>query len=172
MKKLSIFIILSLCFGFFSCKKLTAFKIHNSSDISIPSSPVAGLVNTPPVPVTSSANSSFQANGTDASHVKEIKLDQLSLTMKSAGDNFDFVDKIHLYISAPGLQQKEIAYLDPVPHNGSLKIDLTSTGVVLDDYVKKDSYSISVATTTNAIKTQDVNMTADMTFSVRATLHK
>jgi hypothetical protein len=173
MKNLSIIIILGLSIGFLGCKKLTTFKIHQSVNISIPASGIGSVPNMPTVPVQSSSQSSFKSNGTDASHVKEIKLEKLSLTIiNSTTQNFDFLSAIHIYISAPGVAEQEIAYLDPVPLNGSTVLDLTSTSILLDDYIKSDSYSIRTAATTRSINNVPVDIRADMTFSVRATLHK
>jgi hypothetical protein len=171
MKYLSIILIAGLSFGFFSCKKLTTFEIKNSVDLTIPASTPIGVVNTPVVPVQSSSQANFQNQGTDASHIKEIKLKSCALTITS-GQNFDFVDKIHVYISASGVPEQEVAYLDPVPHDGSAAIQLVATGILLDDYIKKDSYNIRTATTTNTLTNSQVDMRADMVFSVRATIHK
>jgi hypothetical protein len=173
MKKLSLFIILVLCFGFFSCKKLTTFEIKNSTQFTIPSAGGVGILGNTAPPVPTSSQTAFQNKGTDASHIKEIKLKKLSLTITSpSGQNFNFLDKVHIYISAAGLAEQEIANLDPVPFNGSASIDLNTTGIVLDDYVKKDTYNLRIAAETNSITTQNVDITADMTFSVRATIHK
>jgi hypothetical protein len=172
MKYFSIIIILGLSLGFFSCKKLTTFEIKNSVDMSIPASGVGGLLKPPAVSVPSSSQSNFQNNGTDASHVKEIKLKSCTLTITTSGQNFDFVDKIHIYISASGVAEQEVAYLDPVPHNASTAIQLTATGILLDDYIKKDTYNIRTETTTNTVGNPQVDIRADMVFSVQATIHK
>jgi hypothetical protein len=173
MKKLSLFVILGLCLGFFSCKKLTTFEIKNSTQFTIPSAGGVGVLGNTSPPVPTSSQATFNNKGTDASHIKEIKLKQLSLTITSpSGQNFNFLNNVHIYISASGLAEQEIAYLDPVPSNGSVKIDLTPTGIILDDYVKSDAYNLRISSGTNALTTQNVDITADMTFSVRATLHK
>jgi hypothetical protein len=168
MKKLLILLIAALSFA--GCKKvhLTTFNVDNSASFTIPASTPIGLFN---IPVTTSSQSSFQQQGTDASHLQNVSLEKLSLTITNPTTrNFDFLDKAHIYISASGQSEQEIAYLDPVAHNGSVTISLNTTGIELVNYIKQDNYSLRISTTTNQILTQDVTIRADMTFKVKAKL--
>jgi hypothetical protein len=169
MRKLLIPMLLWLSLA--GCKKihLTTFNINNSTEFTVPAATPIGIFSSVPVP--SSSQNSFQQQGTDASHLQEVSLDKLSLTVKNpAGKSFDFLDKIHIYISASGQPEQEIAYLDPIPHNGALTITLNTTGVELVEYIKQDTYNLRISTATNQILNQDVTIRADMTFRVKAKL--
>ncbi|MFL5729386.1 MAG: hypothetical protein ACJ75J_07850 [Cytophagaceae bacterium] len=170
MKKL--LIILCAILAFSSCKKihLTTFNAGTTQYFTVPAATPIGVFNT--LPVQTSSQNSFQSQGIDVSHIKEASLDKMSLTITSPGESFDFVDKIHIYISASGQAEQELAYLDPIPHTGLVSIDLKTTGIDLVEYIKQDSYYLRIATTTNQIVNQDVNMRADMTFKVKAKLIK
>lgn len=168
MRKLLIILFTALSFA--GCKKihLTTFDVNNSTSFTVPAQTPIGPFN---VPVTTSSQSNFQQQGTDASHLQEVSLNKLSLTITSpANKTFDFLDKIHIYISASGQAEQELAYLDPILHNGAVTINLNPTGIALVDYIKQDSYSLKISTTTNQLLTQDVTIRADMNFKVKAKL--
>jgi hypothetical protein len=168
MRKL--LIVLFAIFSLMGCKKvhLTTFNITNSTEFVVPSATPIGIFS---LPVQTSSQNSFSSQGTDASHLQEVSLDKLSLTITSpTNQTFDFLDKVHIYISATGQTEQEIAYLDPIPHNGAVAIDLTTTGIALVEYIKQNTYSLRISTTTNRLLTQDVKIKADMTFKVKAKL--
>jgi hypothetical protein len=154
---------------FSGCRKLTEFNIKNSMEFVIPKTAVIGV----PLPtsnVPTSSNFEFQNNGTDAKHVQDVKLDALTLSIKSpASQTFNFLNSIRVYISADGLQEIEIAYLESIPTSVQ-SIYLTTTGVKLDAYLKKDSYSLRIKAVTDEQLYEDVTMKADMVFHVRAKL--
>ena len=100
-----------------SCKKLTEFTITNTSNFMVNSTT---SVNTPITiltpPVTTNSQYAFSSNQTDANHVKQITLQQLSLTITNpTGQNFDFLQSVKLSISASGLTDQEVAYNNNVP---------------------------------------------------------
>jgi len=164
MKNLS-FLIIALLF-FTSCKKFGTFTIDGSSEFTVPALTPVGVFS---VPVQTSSQSSFQAKGTDAKHLKEVHLEKITLTITNpTSRNFDFLDKVHIYISADGVAEQELAYLDPIPQTGLVSIDLTTTGIELVEFIKKETYKLRISTTTNAIINQDVTMRADMTFRIKA----
>jgi hypothetical protein len=166
MRKLSIFIIATVLLT--GCKKLGTFTFTADTDFTVPALTPIGVFS---VPVQTSSQSSFKAQGTDAKHLKEVHLEKISLTITNpTTGNFDFLDKVHIYISASGVAEQEVAFLDPVPQNGSVTIDLNTTGIELVEYIKQETYSLRISTTTNQIINQDVTMKANMTFRVKAKL--
>jgi hypothetical protein len=166
MRKLSVFVIAALLLT--GCKKLGTFTITGSTEFTVPALTPIGVFS---VPVQTSSQSSFQAQGTDAKHLKEVHLEKISLTITDPpSGNFNFLDKVHIYISASGVAEQEVAFLDPIPQNGSVTIDLNTTGIELVEYIKQETYNLRISTTTNQIINQDVTMKADMTFRVKAKL--
>jgi hypothetical protein len=103
--------------------------------------------------------------------LKEVQLEKISLSITNpiSGD-FDFLDNIHIYISADGVAEKELAYLDPIPHNGAHVIDLSTTGIELVEYIKQETYNLRISAATNQIINQEVTIKTDMTFRVKAKL--
>ncbi|HXA02123.1 MAG TPA: hypothetical protein VNW99_09050 [Cytophagaceae bacterium] len=165
MRKLLILLLIIVSLA--GCKKihLTTFNITNSTEFVIPAATPVGLFS---LPVQTSSQNSFKSQGTDASHLKEVSLDKLSLTITNpTNQNFNFLDKIHIYISASGQAEQEIAYLDPIPHNGSVTINLNTTGIALVEYIKQDIYTLRISTSTNQVLTQNITIKADMTFKIK-----
>jgi hypothetical protein len=160
-------IILTAC----NTDSLFNFNIQNKTNIVIPS---AIGVNTPfsiaTPDITTSSNSEFQNNNTSADKVKDITLSNLSLTIKSPqGKSFSFLKTITIYISAQGLSEKKLAYKENISETGYLVV-LTSTNEKLDEYIKKDKYSIRTEVTTDETLVQDVQVEAAMVFKVTAGL--
>lgn len=167
--KYYLFVLISVSMLFSGCRKLTEFKIKNSTEFVIPKTAVIG-VSLPTSPVPTTSNFEFRNNGTDAKHIQDIKLDALTLSIKSpASQTFDFLNSIRVYISADGLQEIELAYLENIPTSVQT-IYLSTTGAKLDAYLKKDSYSLRVKAVTDEQLYEDVTMKADMVFHVRAKL--
>jgi hypothetical protein len=168
------FVLLAFAIVFSGCKKirkLTYFNISQSTEFTIPSANI-GVVNIPTVPVSNDAQYQFKSNGTETKYVEEIKLSSLSMNIVSpASQNFNFLNSIKIYISAPGITEKLLAYQDNVPMDVQT-FPLTTTGEVLDPYLKADSYNLRVETVTDEILTQDVKVKTDMVFRVRAKVLK
>lgn len=154
-----------------SCKKLTEFKIHEQSEFVVPGTAIIGPPILDTMQISSSSTYQFASNGTDAKHVEEVKLDKLTLTITNPpGKTFSFLNSVRIFISADGLPEQEIAYLTNIPASAGNSIELITTGVVLDAYIKKENYSLRVATVTDELLNEDVTIRADMTFNVRAKL--
>lgn len=153
------------------CRKMTEFKIHDSAEFVVPSTAVAFVPVLSTMEVTTSSSYEFKNNGTDAKHVKEVKLDKVSLTItQPSGEDFSFLNSIHIYISASGLPEVELAYLDDIPSTAGNMLDLITTGATLDAYLKKDGYQLRVQTVTDETFTENITIRSDMTFNVRAKL--
>ena len=155
-----------------SCKKITEFRIKDSSEFTVPKTASLGVplfIDT--MSVSTSSAFEFKSNGTDTKHIKNIRLDQLRLTITNpSGQTFSFLESIHLYIYAEGLPEVEIAYLDNIPNTVGNTIDLVTTGAELDEYIKKDAYKLRVKTETDELLSQDVTIQSEMSFLVRAKL--
>jgi len=167
-------IVLSIILSLFSCKKISdllTFSISDQSSFTVNSyspvnSPIAII--TPPVQTNSSKE--FENNKTSAKLVKDIRLENLTLSTTSpSGQTFDFLQSIHIYISTNSTNEIEIAYLDSV-QPGSDKISLIPTEAKLDEYIKSSSYTLRTEVTTKEILTHDVTINIDSKFQVTANL--
>lgn len=153
-------------------RKLTYFNYSQSVEFTIPSVNAPGQIAIPTPPTKSNAQTSFQNNGTETKYVQEVKLNSMTLsTEKPAGQNFNFLNSIHIFISAPGQNDTLLAYRDSVPL-GVTQFPLQTTGTLLDPYVEADTYTIRVETVTDEVLTYDVKIKADMVFRVRANVLK
>lgn len=167
MNRNIIYLLLLISILFSSCKKITEFKVRDSSEFTIPGAGVPLFVDT--MSVSTSSNYEFQTNGTDPKHIKDIRLSELKLTITNPStQTFRFLKSIHLYMYADGLPEVEIAYIDDIPNTVGSSIDLNTTGAELDEYIKKDAYKLRVKTETDELISQDVDIRSDMTFLVRA----
>lgn len=158
MKKhiLLVTILLSTIF-FSSCDKLTQFDIDYETEATIQSSsPINLPFNIITPEITSNSTSTFESNNTRKDLVEEILLKQLDMeiTSPSNGD-FSFVNEIHIYLKADGLEDVEIAYIEDIPDNVGNKISLTPVCKDFKEYIKKDQFQISIDVTTDEVITQD-----------------
>ena len=159
-----------LCIILFAgCKKISEFRVSDSANITIPQTVSVGTPFAATTPVTTSTSYELEAQGGDIKHVKEIKLEKLTMTITDPpAKTFGFLNSIHISILADGLPEKEIAYLDNISSSVGNSIELITNGEVLDEYIKKDNYELKVKTVTDEIITQSVTIKTDMTFFVRA----
>lgn len=163
-----------------ACKKLKEevvgnFEITNSSKFTVPATTVVGVdaafLDTMP-PVSTTSKISFDQHGTSSDKIEEVKLKALNVSIDlPSTENFDFLRSIHLYVTAPGQPKLEIAYLDNVPTNVQ-SIDLIPTDQRMDAYIKQDSYEMTVDAKIRSTTKKAIDMTAKMTFNVKAKLLK
>ena len=171
MKK-ALLLPLAFLLVFTGCKKiqqLLTFYIEDSQSIRIPATPLFGTVaSLTPLTVTNKSEESFKNNNTRADMVKDVTLNRLALTVTDpTGQNFDFLQKIEIYIGTNANDQIRLAYLDQVPR-GVSSIELTPTNEKLDAYLKAPSYMLSTKVTTSRALAQDVTIRADSRFKVTA----
>ncbi len=87
-----------------------------------------------------------------------------------AGEDFSFLESISLFISAEGLNETKIAWKDPVPDPVGGKIDLDVSGEDLQEYIKKESFSLRISTTTDELLSEDHVIKVTCNFFVDAKL--
>ena len=172
MKKALLLAPLALLLVFTGCKKiqqLLTFYIEDSQNIRIPATPLFGsVVALTPLTVATKSEDSFKNNNTRADLVKNVSLNKLSLTITDpSGQNFDFLQKIEIYISTNANDQIRLAYLDQVPR-GVSNIELISTDAKLDSYLKASSYTLTTKVQTSQAIARDITVRADSRFKVTA----
>jgi hypothetical protein len=156
-----------------SCDKLdelTKFDLAYDSMVEIKSSANLNLpfdVFTPDVETNS--ESEFEVNDTRKDLVEEIRLTKLSLNITSLNNqDFTFLESIEVFLSAEGLQEIRIAYIEDVPDTTGNSISLNLEDMDLKDYIKKDKVNLRLNTVTDKVLTNDVSITVQSIFFVDA----
>ena len=169
LKKLfSLVIVISVATACEDVQDLLSFHFSDRTQIQIQSP--AGLnlpveVSTPSV--TSSSQQQFQNNNTKAELVRDVKLEQLKLTLLNpTGKTFSFLKNITIFISSDEANEIELASLDNVPSSGT--IELTPTTEKLDVYAKSSTYTLRTQVTTDETLTEDIDVQVDLKFRVTA----
>ncbi len=166
------FLLLTLIFSQ-SCKeldKLTQFTISTDSEATIPATLGINIpidIWTPDIPTNS--ESEFESNNTAKNLVEHITLKSLSIEITSPESaTFDFLKNIEIYISAEGLDEKKIAWMEDIPKTGLRKIDLETSSDDLQEYIKKDTYKLRTKTVTRELISQDTDIKIHSVFWVDA----
>ena len=145
----------------FTISHETNFTIANSAPLNLPVE-----LQTPDV--TTNSSQEFGNHDTKAELVKDVKLEQVKLTITDpTGKTFSFLKSIHVYISTNSSNEIELAYLDDIASTAST-LDLTTTDKKLDEYVKASSYKIRTKIVTKETLTQDVDIKMNLKFKVTA----
>ena len=157
-----------------ACKEiedLLTFTVSNDCSVTINAwTPVTIPLDLTTPAVTTNSSQQFQNNNSDASHVEDIRLSQLTLTITSPeGKTFSFLQSVKIYISTSSSDEIELAYLDNVPSNATT-IQLIPTTSKLDAYVKSSSYSLRTEVVTQETLNQNVDIDVFSKFKVTAKL--
>lgn len=149
--------------------KLLTFTISNETSFKINSGlPFNSPFEVPTPDVTTNSTSEFSNNKTKAELVKDVKLDELKLSISTPSDKtFSFLKSVHLYISTNDSDEIELAFLDNISSSAKT-INLTCTSQKLDKYIKASSYKIRTSVTTKETLTQETTVKANMKFKVTA----
>lgn len=173
MKNLSNILLIGFTFALAaSCNKiddLLTFRIDHQSEITIAGNlPITAPIEIATPDIETNSNQEFQNNDTRADLVKDVTLEKLRLTIiDPANETFSFLESIHIYISADGQPELELAHLDNI-ETTSKTLDLETTSERLDAYVKASSYNLRTKVITRKTLTSDVTIETDLTFKVTA----
>lgn len=169
--RITLFSALILCIV--SCAKLDeilTFRITNRSAFTIP--PQTGInlplvFNTPDV--RTSSEQAFRNNNTRADLVKDVILESLSLEIiRPQNQTFQVLREIEIFISADGLPTVLVAFNRNIPQDVGNTLSLETTGAKLDEYIKKDRYSIRTEVVTRQFFSQEVEINSTMVYRVTA----
>lgn len=148
---------------------LLTFSIRSSTSFTIPSSsplPLPFEFMTPEIQTGSSQD--FEKNNTRADLVKDIKLEELKLTITAPeGKTFSFLKSIHIYISADNIDEILLASAENISSTSNT-ISLTTSQEKLDEYIKADGYRLRTSTVIRETLTQNVTIKIDMKYKVTA----
>jgi len=174
MKKLLISMVLVILFvSFPACKaldKLTQFHITYDSQITIPKTLGVDLpvdVMTPDI--NTDSNAEFESNNTHKDLIDVIYPTQISLSITSPeSSTFNFLKNIEIDISADGLAEKKIAWLNDIPKTGLKTITLQVSSDNLKAYIMKSSFQLHTKTTTRELISHDTDIKIHTVFYVNA----
>jgi hypothetical protein len=149
--------------------KLLTFTISNQTTFKINSGlPFNSPFEVPTPDVTTNSTTDFKNNNTNVDLVKDVKLQELKLSITSPTDKtFSFLKSVHMYISTNADDETELAYQDDINSTAN-SINLTCTTQKLDKYIKASSYKIRTKVITKETLTQETTVKADMKFRVTA----
>jgi hypothetical protein len=159
-----------------ACEKLdelTTFRINHTTSITIKANNV--IANVPiivPSPeIETSSEQAFENNNTRANLVDEASLETLDLEITAPADqNFGFLNEIEIYIKAEGLEETLLAYSYNIPENVGSTLSLETSGENLQEYIKKERYSITTKVITDKVLNRDVDIDVHMKFRIKAKL--
>ncbi len=172
MKKVLLFIAVVTLASFQGCnalKKLTQFRVNQSTDFSVPSSLLVNVpISLPSPDITTNSSQTFANNNTSADMIESVKLEEMKLTITApSGKSFSFLKDIQLYLSAPNLPEVLVAEkLNVSSTTGELLLDVKD--VELKEYLKKDKLSLRSQVLTDEVLTQSIQIKADSRFFVDA----
>ncbi len=145
------------------------FLISNQADFRIESSSPLNLpfeMGTPDV--TTNSSQEFQNNNTASNLIKEVKLEELKLTITSpSGKTFSFLKSVQIFISTNSSDEIELASLDNIATTAT-SISLTTSTQNLDQYVKASNYKLRTRVVTKETLTQAVDIRAAIKFRIKA----
>lgn len=178
MKK-SILIFSSLfCIVFFfqACKKLkkyTDFDVNYSTNFTIPAT--GGLIGLPidiiTPETTTNTEGTYDNKDTEARLVDEVTLTQLNLVINSPQNaNFDFLENIELYLSTASQPEVMVASKYNIPKTGLRALELDTHNENLKADLQENAFRVRVKTTMRQALNNDVSITANETFHVKAKL--
>ena len=156
------------------CGRLGTFNVDHSIEVVIPSQFGINLpfnVNSPEI--ETNAEATFESEGTSTKRISSIQLSELKLTVVNPSNaDFDFLNEIEVYIKAPGLDEKRVAFKQNIPETGLKSIVCEIDEVNLKDYISKENFSLRVRTITDQVVFQDIQVRIDQNYKVRAKIRK
>jgi len=173
MKANIIWIISLVVLTLTSCKKIaekTQFDMDLAQSITIQSSTGVNLpFNIMSPDVETNSESTFAVNDTRKDLIEEILLNSVELKLTSPSNaDFSFLESISIYLSADGLEEMKVAWMDEVPDNAGSTLVLSITQSDLKEFIKKDEFDLRVYTITDEVLTSDHTIDVLSSFHVDA----
>ncbi|SDM00806.1 hypothetical protein SAMN05421823_109261 [Catalinimonas alkaloidigena] len=153
-----------------SVDRLTQFNMDYESSVTVSSGMSINLPFDMMTPdVTTNSESEFKVNNTRKDLIEEIRLTSMKMQITSPSSaDFSFMKSIHIYLDAEDLGETEIAYLDDIPASPGRQLTLETTSADVQEYIKRDSFTLRVEAVTRKIPAQDVDIDIDSRFWVNA----
>ncbi len=145
----------------FSLSNQANFRVESTSPINLPFEAA-----TPDV--TTNSSQEFQNNSTASNLIKEVKLEELKLSITNpTSKTFSFLKSVQIFISTDGSNEIELASLENISSTAQT-ISLTASQQNLLQYVKASSYKLRTKVVTKETLTQAVDIRVDIKFKIKA----
>ncbi len=176
LKSIYLSIALVVAVGFTACDKAKEkIKVDVSFDLNLPSAKLYidtisqfGNINLAATTIQSNLQKTLDDNNANLDDIQSISLKRAELTMINPGtQNFNIISKMYGSMSATGLAETQVAYLDPVPSNVT-EITLNSDGADLVEYLKKSEVNFRVSGVTTGPNTVRDTLSVKLFFTVKA----
>lgn len=166
MKRAIIAAILALASVYTGCSKIKKLADINvdipyNTQVSVPqvqgdtagiSLPMGVSLSFPSIAVATNSQQYLKTYGTAANMVTFVYLKSLAIAIISPTNrNFDFLDRVDLYLSAQDLPEQLVASQNNIPKGASTLNLVTNTSVNLKDYFVKDTIYFRLDARINAI---------------------
>jgi hypothetical protein len=172
MNRLVYFSFVALLFS--GCGRLGTFNVDHAVDVVIPSQFGINLpfnVNSPEI--ETNAEATFESEGTSTKRISSIQMSELKISIVNPSSaDFDFLNEIEIFIKAPGLDEKRVAYKQNIPETSLKSFFCDIDEVNLKDYISKENFSLRVRTITDQVVFQDIQVRIDQKYKVRAKIRK
>jgi hypothetical protein len=175
MKKLVVLTLIILVVSLFTTcnklRKIKEFDLNYTEDIIIPSNNT--ILSVPfdiitPEQTTNTA-AEYDNQGTTNKLVEQVTLTKLIFSMKSPSSaNFDFLNSIEIFLSSPNNSEILVASKYNIPESGLKLIEMDLTSNNLKNFLQDASYNLRLKTVTDQTIFNDVTVTTNATFHVKA----
>lgn len=168
------FILIGSLFMIGSCKKKSVdlhFDMQVASvNFTVDTTSAMGDVSFSSTNFNSNLQQTLDANSVNSKDIESIKLTGATFTIVNTtgpARNFNVIDKIYSNLSATGLAETRIAYLDTVP-KGVSSITLNTDATDVKDYLKQTTTTFRAGGHTNAPVAIQDSVHAVLTFRITA----
>jgi len=153
-----------------SLSKLTRFDLSYTTSITLPATLGLNIPFTIYTPnVSTNTESVLAVNDTRKDLIEEVTLKSVILTITDpAGDDFSFLKSIEVYISADSLDEIQVASRTGITNDIGDTLHLVTIPDDLKEYIKADSFKMSVKTVTDELLSHDYEVDIDAVFGVDA----
>lgn len=173
MKKFPFLFIALASFLFYQCDILdqfTQFDIPYETQITIPGTPTTDLPLDIPTPnIETNIGDIFADQNTQADLIEEVSLKEMNMTITMPdSQTFEFLKSIEIFISADGLGEQRIAFLDSIPADVGQELVLEATGVNIKEYLLGTNYTLRISAPLNSLVAEDTDVRINLAFHVDA----
>lgn len=156
----------------FSCSevdKLLDFNIFNQASFTVQGGfPINSPLDIISDDITTNSNVAFAGNGTRTDKVKDIKLEELKLTITNPNDqNFSFLKSVHIFISTNDNDEILMAYGENI-NTSAKSLNLICIPQKLDNYIKATSYRLRTKVVMRETLSEDATVQVDSRLHVIA----
>jgi hypothetical protein len=175
MKKAIIFSMFAVAALFISSCKKDAVKVETdiqsklTVSFSIPVDTIPGYKEFNKQVINSNLEAELNVYNASLDDVKSVVVESVEWTLIDGSTiTFDAIDYVDSYFTLDGGSESKIAYLNPVPHDGSKTIRLSSSGTDLKDFLAKKSFYIVSKGYTNTKIMVEQPISITINYKIRA----